>query len=105
MHVNDTVDIADFLWTTSGELVKDSDITEGARLVLSLRGKHRRGQVLERRSGFIVLLDIDGVEHPAAVSDSITGPQVKLRVRRTVVSAAISVLETRADRPAGTLAL
>lgn len=94
LHVNDAVDIADFLWTQSGELVKDQDIVEGARLVLSLRGKHRRVRVLERRSGFIVLLDIDGIEHPAAVSDSITGVQVKLRVRKAVVSAAICILET-----------
>lgn len=105
MHVNDTVDIADFLWTQSGDLVKDADIVEGARLTLSLRGKHRRVTVLERRSGFIVLLDIDGVEHPAAVSDSITGPQVKLRVRRTVVSAAICVVETTADELDDILAL
>jgi GGDEF domain-containing protein len=105
LHVNDTVDIADFLWTHAGELVKDTDIVEGSRLVLSLRGKQRRVTVLERRSGFIVLLDIDGVEHPAAVSDSITGPQVKLRVRRTVVSAAISVLEASADELDDILAL
>jgi GGDEF domain-containing protein len=95
--VNDAVDIAPFLWTQSGELVQDADIVEGARLVLSIRGKHRRVQVLERRSGFIVRLDIDGVEHPAAVSDSITGPVVKLRIRKTVVSAAICILETSRD--------
>lgn len=97
LHVNDAVDIADFLWSPSGELAKDGDIYEGARLVLAVRGRHHRVKVLERRSGFIVLLDIDGVEHPAAVSDSITGVQVKLRVRKTVVSAAVCVLETSRD--------
>lgn len=104
-HVNDTVDIADFLWTQSGEQVKDGDIFEGAVLTLSLRGKQRRVTVLERRSGFIMLLDIDGVEHPAAVSDSVGGPQVKLRVRHSVVSAAICVLETSADELDDILAL
>src|SRR5262249_44394971 len=94
LHVNDAVDIAGFLWTQSGELVRDQDIDEGARLVLSLRGRHRRVEVLERKAGFIVRLDIDGVEHPAAVSDSITGPVVKLRIRNAVVSAAICVLQT-----------
>lgn len=97
MVVNDTVDIAGFLWTQAGELVRDRDIVEGARLVLSVRGRHRRVTVLERRSGFIVRLDIDGVEHPAAVSDSITGPVVKLRIRNAVVSAAICVLQTRRE--------
>lgn len=94
MQVNDAVDIADFLWTQAGELVTNDDIVEGARLVLSIRGRHHRVEVLERRSSFIALLAIDGVEHPAAVSDSISGPQVKLRIRRAVVSAAISILET-----------
>jgi hypothetical protein len=97
LHVNDAVDIAGFLWTQSGELVRDRDIVEGARLVLSIRGRHRRVEVLERKAGFIVKLDIEGVEHPAAVSDSITGPVVKLRIRNVVVSAAICVLQTSRD--------
>ncbi len=104
--VNDTVDIADFLWTHAGEQVKDGDVVEGARLTLSLRGKQRRVTVLERRSGFMVLLDIEGVEHPAAVSDSAGGgPQVKLRVRHSVISASICVLETSVDELEDILAL
>lgn len=97
LQVNDSVDIAGFLWTESGELVKDSDIEEGARLTLLVRGRHHPVRVVERRSGFRVLLEIDGVEHPAAVRDSITGPVVKLRIRRAVVSAAICILETTRD--------
>ncbi len=95
MHVNDAVDIADYLWNKEHELVKNADLKEGAELTLSLPGERYRVRVLERRSGFILRLSIDGVEQVASVADSVSGPYVKLRLRGVVLSAAICVLDVR----------
>ncbi|MBX2812738.1 MAG: hypothetical protein KTR25_13055 [Myxococcales bacterium] len=95
LRVNDSVDIADYLWTTAGELITNEDVVEGAELVLLIRGERRMVQVVERRSRFTLRLDIDGKEHVAAFTEGLTGPYIKLRIRDTVLSAAICVLEIR----------
>lgn len=93
LRINDAVDIADYLWTPSGELVKTGDVAEGALLRLSLPRGSRPVRVLERRTNFIARLEIDGMEHLASVNDSFTGPYVKLRVRNATISAAICILQ------------
>jgi GGDEF domain-containing protein len=98
MHVNDSVDIAGLLETAEGDPIENADITEGAKLILRLPGKRKVVTVIERRSSFIARLEIDGSEHPAALSETPTGPQVKLRIRDTVVSAAICILTTTRDQ-------
>ncbi len=94
LHVNDAVDIADYLYASEGKLARAEDVHEGATLEMSLPGDAPRSVVVESlRSGFLLRLSIDGREQPAAISDSITGPQVKLRIRKTVASAAICMVE------------
>ncbi len=97
MHVNDSVDIAGHLWTEAGELIKSEDLVEGANLILSLPDGPVQVEVLERRANFMLRLSIDGHEHVAAVSESISGPVVKLRIRRTVISSAVCIIKTKLD--------
>lgn len=97
MRVNDAVDLADFLETRDGAPVRNEDIVEGAQFILTLPRRRRLVTVLERRSSFIARLEIDGAEHPAAISDTPSGPQVKLRVRGSVVSAAVCILHTKRE--------
>jgi GGDEF domain-containing protein len=93
LHVNDAVDIGDFLFTNEGALVRESDLVEGAQLVLAPPGiKPRNVAVLERRSEFTLRLEIDGEEHPAVFGDSPNNLRIKLRIRNAVASAAICVL-------------
>ncbi|MFO0725829.1 MAG: diguanylate cyclase [Myxococcota bacterium] len=93
LQVNDAVDIADFLFTPTGELAEVQHVEEGAPLVLAVPGiKPKDVRVIERRSGFTLRLLIEGQEHPAVFADSMSGLQVKLRIRDTVASAAICVL-------------
>ncbi|MBK6687619.1 MAG: hypothetical protein IPG45_24310 [Deltaproteobacteria bacterium] len=96
-QVNDAVDIADYLLTPKGELVTNEDLIEGASLILALPRRRHPVTVLERRSTFILRLEIDGVEHPASVNDSIHGLSIKLRQRHAVLSAAICILTTRRE--------
>lgn len=94
LHVNDAVDIADYLYTQSGKPVRADDVIEGAVLELILPREEPRVVLVESlRSGFLLRLSVDGRDLMAAISDSISGPQVKLRIRKTVASAAICVLE------------
>ncbi len=92
-HVNDTVDIAGYLWAASGEPVKNEDLVEGATLSLNLNGEELPVTILERKSAFITRLDIRGQPMVASVTESPTGPSIKLRVRDAVVSAAICILD------------
>lgn len=93
LHVNDVVDVADYLHTTDGRLATPDDLVEDAVLVLALPGLDRKPvKVLERRSGFTLRLEIDNEEQPAVFDDT-HGLQVKLRIRNTVSSAAICVLK------------
>lgn len=95
LHVNDAVDIADHLWSPSGEPVSHVDLVEGAQLTLVLPHARHEVRVLERRSKFTLRLEIDGREHLAAFNEGFTGPYVKLRLRDTVVSAALCILDIR----------
>ncbi len=105
MFVNDAVDVAEFLYTMEGKQVTGEDLVEGAVLSLILpRDEPRRLEILSRRSSFSMKLAIDGQELPAAVSDSISGPQVKLRIRKTVASAAVAVVVLDRDELDGLLA-
>lgn len=100
MRVNDAVDMADYLWTAlppRGETVRSEHLVEGAELFLVLPDGTWTVRVLERRSNFIVRLEIGGEEHVAAVSESVHGLDLKLRVRNTVASAAICLLDMRRD--------
>ncbi len=98
LHVNDAVDIADYLWTTEGEPIGSHHLYEGSKLRLSLPERDLAVVVVERRSNFLVRLEIDGSEHVAAVNESRGGVDVKLRIRDTVVSAAICILRmTRSE--------
>ncbi len=93
LHVNDAVDVADYLHTADGRLASPEDLVEDALLVLALPGLERKPvKVLERRSGFTLRLEIEGEEQPAVFDDT-HGLQVKLRIRNTVASAAICVLK------------
>lgn len=94
-RVNDTVDIAGYLWTKDGEPVKNTDLEEGAELELNLAGQSLPVLVEERKSAFIARLEIDGQMHVASISESLVGPSIKLRVREAVVSAAICILDIR----------
>lgn len=107
MRVNDAVDIADYLWTVaprasqpptvrdSGDLVRSDDLTDGAELYLVLPDGVRTVRVLERRSHFAVRLEIEGEEHLAAIGESMHGIDVKLRIRNTLASAAVCLLDIR----------
>lgn len=92
--VNDAVDISGFLHVADGRPITAEEIVQGAVLSLVLPGEeNRRVEVLTRRSGFVLRLAIDGVELPAAVGDTKGRPQLKLRVRNTVASAAIAIVQ------------
>lgn len=105
LHVNDGVDIAEYLWTDAGELARSADLVEGTALELKLPDRTLPVKVVERRSNLIVRLDIAGQEHVAAVSESRGGLDVKLRVRDTVISAAVSILRIRREDLLDTLAI
>ncbi|MEM1024014.1 MAG: diguanylate cyclase [Myxococcota bacterium] len=93
LHVNDAVDIAEYAWREDGEPVDGEDLVEGARFQLRLPGLDEMEVVIqERRSNYILRLEIDGQEHVAAVSESPTNLDIKLRVRDAVASASICVL-------------
>ena len=98
LRVNDSVDIADYLWAPNGELVGNDDVVEGARLRLSLPWIDEEVEVRERRSSFVLRLGINDQEHIASYAESSTGPVIKLRVRDSVVSAAICVLQMRREQ-------
>ena len=93
LRVNDSVDIAEHLWTLAGELVRDDDVVEGARLRLCLPWREEEVEVRERRSRFVLRLVIAGEEHIASYNENPSGPSIKLRVRDAVVSAAVCVLQ------------
>lgn len=92
LHVADVIDIADYLWTPDGELIRYDDLEEGANLRLELPGLSSAVEVAERRSGFFARLVIDGQEHVASLADGLTGPVVKLRIKNAVISVATCVL-------------
>jgi GGDEF domain-containing protein len=93
LHVNDAVDIAEYAWRADGEPVTGADLVEGARFSLRLPDQAPMEVVVrERRSNFILRLEIDGQEHVAAVSESPTNLDIKLRVRDAVASASICIL-------------
>lgn len=93
LHVNDVVDIGDFLYTQSLEPITETDLVEGSELLLVVgSGPPRKVLVQERRTAFTLRLEIDGVEHPAVFAKSANDLQIKLRLRETVASAAIAVL-------------
>ena len=98
LRVNDSVDIADYLWAPSGELVRNEDLVEGERLRLVLPWVEEEVEVLERRSRFGLRLQIGGDEHVASLAESSSGPSIKLRVRDAVVSAAVCILQMRRDQ-------
>ncbi len=95
MRVRDAVSISDFLWTPNDEPAQNNDVVEGAQLTLLLPEERHELEVLERKSSFIARLKISGKERVAALSDSPSGLQVKLRIRDAVVSVALCVLEIR----------
>lgn len=95
LRVNDTVDIADYLYTSVGEPVANGELSEGVELSLRLPGGPIPVKVLNRRSAFIARLEILGQEHAASISETFAGPSIKLRVRDAVVSAAVCVVEIR----------
>lgn len=105
LHVNDGVDIAEYLWTPGGELARSADLTDGAELTLVLPGRELPVRVIERRSNLISRLDLDGQEHVAAINESKGGLDVKLRVRDTVISAAVAILKVRREDLIDTLAI
>ena len=93
MRVNDAVDIADYLYVDENQLVSNEDIVEGAELYILLPDDERhRVKVTSRKSGFRLLLDIDGVELPASVTDGRSGLQVKLRIRESVASSSTAIV-------------
>ena len=81
--------------TRDGEPILNEDIIEGAQFILTLPRRRRLVSVLERRSSFIARLDIEGQEHPVAINDTPTGPQVKLRVRNAIISASVCMVAGR----------
>ena len=95
LMVNDAIDIASHLWSSKGEPITNEDVIEEAELTLILRGERRQVKILERRSKFTLRLEIDGKEHVAAYTEGFAGPSVKLRIRDTVVSAAICILDIK----------
>ena len=95
MKVNDAVDLAGYLWTDDGELICNEDLVDGASFTLVLPERRHRVKVLERRTSFLLRLEIDGREVPAAFSESHSGPYIKLRIRDAIVSAAVCVLDVR----------
>jgi hypothetical protein len=105
LRVNDAVDISDFLETRDGEPILNEDIVEGAQFILTLPRRRRLVSVVERRSSFIARLEIEGQEYPVAINDTPTGPQVKLRVKNTVISSAICILHTRYEELIDMLAI
>ncbi len=105
MQVNDGVDIADYLWTDEETLVSTADIVEGAEFLLLLPNREHRVRITERRSGFTVRIEIDGVEHGAAINEAFTDPQIRLRVRNAYVSASVCILAVARDELKETLSI
>ena len=102
MPVNDAIDIADFV-DERFELATDAGVQGGTELGVVLPRKVCGVKVLERRTGFIARLSIDGVEHKASVSEFGDSLQVKLRMRKVVVSAAVCILSMTRDELGGML--
>ena len=98
LRVNDSVDIADYLWTESGELAGNDDLIDDARFRLVLPWGEEEVVVRERRSRFVLRLAINDEEHLASFAESSAGPAIRLRVRDAVVSAAICILQMRRDQ-------
>lgn len=93
LHVNDVVDIGDYLYTKELEPVTEADLSLGSELQLQVgSAPSRKVVVRERRTAFTLRLDIDGVEHPAVFAKSANDLQIKLRLRDTVASAAIAIV-------------
>jgi|GEM_PF-5937637 len=91
--VNDAVDIADYLYVQPGVQAKTHDVVDGAILQLELPlAQPREVRVISRRSGFRLLLEIDGVQLPASITDGKSGLQVKLRIKEAVASASIAIV-------------
>lgn len=96
LRVNDSVDVAAYLWTRSGDPIKSESLVEGAQLSLRLGKRELPVRVIEVRSRLALRLDIDGSEHLASLVDTAGGVVIKLRVREAVVSMAACVLKLKA---------
>ena len=105
LRVNDSVDIADYLSTEAGGLVGNEHLVEGAKLWLALPWGKALVEVADRRGRFGLRLVINGEEHIASFAESSSGPSIKLRVRDTVVSAAICILQMRRSQLEEALAI
>ena len=93
LMVNDAVDIADYLYVEPGVLAKTENVVDGATLLLELPlAQPKEVRVVSRRSGFRLLLEIDGIPLPASITDGKSGLQVKLRIKETVASASIAIV-------------
>jgi len=93
LRVNDAVDIADYLFLEEDKQVAIEDVVEGAELKLVLSvDESRVVKVVSRKSGFRLLLDIDGIELPASITDGKSGLQVKLRIKESVASASTAIV-------------
>ena len=93
LHVNDVVDIGDFLYTKGLEPIGEEHLTEGSEFQLLVGSEPARRVVLsEKRTAFTLRLEIDGVEHPAVFAQSAQDLQIKLRLRETVASMAVAML-------------
>lgn len=97
LKVNDSVDVAQYLWTKSGDPVRNESLVQGAELSLKIGGRELPVRVLEVRSRLALRLEIDGAEHVASYVESVAGPVIKLRVREAVVSLAVCVLKLRRE--------
>ena len=93
LMVNDAVDIADYLYVEPGVLAKTENVVDGATLLLELPlAQPKEVRVVSRRSGFRLLLEIDGIQLPASITDGKSGLQVKLRIKEAVASASIAIV-------------
>jgi len=93
LRVNDAVDIADYLHVDLDQAISNESIVEGASLSLVMSADDIKPvQVLSRKSGFRLVLSIDGVELPASITDGKSGLQVKLRIKESVASASIAIV-------------
>ena len=97
LRVNDSVDIADYLWNSAGDTAANADLIEGGYLRLCLPWLEEDVEIRERRSRFVLRLGIRDQEHLASLAESMGGPSIKLRVRDAVVSAAICILQIRRE--------
>ncbi|MGF1511219.1 MAG: diguanylate cyclase domain-containing protein [Myxococcota bacterium] len=97
-RVNDAVDIAEFLVAADDGAVRNEHLEDGSTLILNLPGSRsvdldrKLVRVVERKSNFIVRLNIEGAEHLAAVSNGPAGMDLKLRIRGAVPSASVCMI-------------